>query len=593
MRGAIFDFGWVRHKIGEVPHCAHCGALVPPGARQCSSCGVPLSGREHAILPSPVPVVASPVSDPMIGRSILDQFVVKAKLADGGLGGVYLADQPTGGRTAVIKVIHPWLSKDPGIAARFATEARAAARLQNPHIVSIYNHGKLPDGTLFLAMEHIRGSSLAQTLQAQGRFEPSRAVNIATQCCEALAEAHRHGVVHRDVKPTNIMLQARHQGPGFVKMVDFGIATLARGERTSDSKGSDDRELALGRVPPGTPCYMSPEQLAGQAVDGRSDIYSLAVVIYEMLVGQPPFLASSPEDYARLHREVPPPAPSAIAPEFPMPPALEACLMRALAKQPHARPQTVERFAEELWSAIMATATAEGEPLSYSLPPPRSRRRAVRRLAAALVVGVAVAGVGLAVQRWRNEGKAPPKPTVASTAPPAPVADAPDPLEDALMRHSVVELEAELERVAVLRGRSPQAVNVAMTTYHDRARSTPPGRDRDTHRRAVLAELITAWARAPSAAVAVPTSGFASTSTPTSTIAELEAVFLRMNSPLDVQERRSMLHELKIREGASADVIRARLLAWIEQHGLDYQTGDPGAELVLEDDPPTTPEQPR
>jgi serine/threonine-protein kinase len=499
----------------------------------------------------------------MIGRSIIDQFVVTAKLGEGGMGGVYLADQPTVGRTAVIKVIHPWLSKDPGIAARFATEARAAARLQNPHIVAIYNYGKLPDGTLFLAMEHIRGATLAETLQRHGRMEPSRAVNIATQCCEALAEAHRQGVVHRDVKPSNIMLQARHQGPGFVKMVDFGVATI------------DDRETAPGRPPAGTPCYMSPEQLAGQAVDGRSDIYSLAVVIYEMLVGQPPFLASSPEDYARLHREVPPPPPSAIAPDFPMPPALEACLMRALAKQPHTRPQTAERFADELWSAVMATATVEGEPMVYTLPP---RRRKVWPLVVGVtLVGVGAAGVALAVSTWRERSE--PSLALAGTtaAAGAPTVLAPDPLKDVLMRRSVVELEAELERVAVLRGHGPREVNAAMTRYHKAARAVPDGRDPDLHRRTVLTELILSWARAP----ALTGGG--------SSIAELEAVFLRMDSPVDVQERRTILYELKNREGASADAIRARLLFWIEQHGLDYLTGDPGAELVLEDEPAMPP----
>jgi serine/threonine-protein kinase len=502
----------------------------------------------------------------MIGRSIIDQFVVKARLGEGGMGEVYLADQPTVGRTAVIKVIHPWLSKDPGIAARFATEARAAARLQNPHIVAIYNYGKLPDGTLFLAMEHIRGATLAETLQRQGRMEPSKVVNIATQCCEALAEAHRQGVVHRDVKPSNILLQARHQGPGFVKMVDFGVATI------------DDRETAPGRTPAGTPCYMSPEQLAGQPVDGRSDIYSLAIVIYEMLVGQPPFLASSPEEYARLHREVPPPAPSALAPECSVPSALEACLMRALAKEPHLRPQTAERFADELWSAVMATATVEGQRQVFALPPRRRRSAWPVVLGAALVV-LGLGGVGYAASRWRERPEASPAPPPSAVASAAPAEPAPDPVRDALMARSVVELEAELERVAVLRGHGPREVNAAMTRYDKAARDVPDGVTPDTHRRAVLTELILSWARAPRRTG----SG--------SSIAELEAVFLRMDSPVDVQERRTILHELKNREGASADAIRARLLFWIEQHGLDYLTGDPGAELVLEDDPAPPPSE--
>lgn len=550
--------------MAPVPNCAHCRAFVPSGARQCHGCGVPLSGREQATPPGHGHGVAPPASDSMIGRSIIDQFVVKAKLGEGALGGVYLADQPSAGRTAVIKVIHLWLSKDPGFATRFDTEARAAARLQNPHIVAIYNYGKLPDGTLFLAMEHIRGATLAETLQRHGRMEPSRAVSIATQCCEALAEAHRQGVVHRDVKPSNILLQPRHQGPGFVKMVDFGVATL------------DDREPITGRPPTGTPCYMSPEQLAGQDVDGRSDIYSLAVVVYEMLVGQPPFLAATPEDYARLHREVPPPAPSAIAPDFPMPPALEACLMRALAKQPHARPQTAERFADELWSAVMATATVEGEPQrAYVLPP---RRKAWPVVLGVALVGVGAAGVGLAATVWRDRSEPASGPSHAAGAPAAPAEPAPDPVRDALMRHSVVELEAELERVAVLRGHGAREVNAAMTRYHQAARKVPEGQTPTAHRRAVLTELILDWARGPRR-----------TEGQGSSIAELEAVFLRMDGPVDVQERRTMLHELKDREGPNTAAIRTRLLFWIEQHGFDYLTGEPGAELVLDDDPVTPP----
>jgi hypothetical protein len=546
--------------MSPVPNCAHCGALVPSGARLCRGCGVTLSGREQATLPGPGHGTAPPVSDPMIGRSIIDQFVVKARLGEGSMGEVYLADQPSAGRTAVIKVIHPWIAKDAGIAARFATEARAAARVQNPHIAAIYNYGKLPDGTLFLAMEHIRGTTLAETLQRHGRMEPSRAVNIATQCCEALAEAHRQGVVHRDIKPSNILLQARHQGPGFVKLVDFGVAAI------------DDRETAEGRTPAGNPCYMSPEQLAGEAVDGRSDVYSLAVVLYEMLAGQPPFLAESPEEYARLHREVPPPAPSTLTAELFMPPALEACLMRALAKQPHLRPQTAERFADELWSAVMATATVEGERPVLALPPRRRRSAWPVALGAALVV-VGLGGVGLAASRWRERPAAP----LAAVGPAGPALLAFDPVKDALMARSVVELEAELERVAVLRGRGAREVNAAMTRYDKAAREAPDDVTPDAHRRAVLTDLILSWARAP----ALTDGG--------SSIAELEAVFLRMDSPVDVQERRTILHELKNREGASADAIRARLLFWIEQHGLDYLTGDPGAELVLEDDPATPP----
>ncbi len=548
--------------MGPVPNCAHCGAVVDQGARQCLGCGVTLSGREHTTLPGPGYAGAPPASDPMIGRSIIGQFVVKDKLGMGGMGGVYLADQTTVERTAVIKVIHPWLSRDRGIAARFAAEARAAARLQNPHIVSIYNYGKLPDGTLFLAMEHLRGSTLAEVLRKQGRLEPSRVVHIATQCCEALSEAHRHGVVHRDVKPSNIMLLDRYQGPGFVKMVDFGVATI------------DDRDAAPGRFPAGTPCYMSPEQLGEGTVDGRSDIYSLAVVIYEMLTGWPPFTAHNPEEYARLHRDVPPPSPAEIAPDVQLPPALEACVMRALAKQPHARPQAADLFADELRNAVASTAT-------IAVHVPSGSARARRPLAAgpflgAIAVGMLLmAGIGAAAYAWLDREPSE-RPATSSAAPPVALTapkDVPEPVKRALMQHSVVELQIELDRVAALSGRDAREVAGAIAAYRDSTRQTPAGRNPEVHRRVVLAGLILRWAQDP-----VPPKQPVS-------LAELEAIFLRMNSPVEVEERRQMLHSLKSRDDATAATVRAQLLGWIDQHGLSYETGDPGAELVLDDEP--------
>ncbi|MBL8942085.1 MAG: protein kinase, partial [Myxococcales bacterium] len=167
--------------------CAQCRAPIPSGARNCPRCGITLSGIEFETQPGTGVHMGIPTTDAMIGRWVLDQYVVKAKLGEGGMGAVYLADQPAIGRQAVIKVIHPWLSRDAAVAQRFATEAKAAARLQNPHIVSIYNYGRMPDGTLFLAMEHLAGRTLAQLLRAEGRLDATRAVGIATQVCEALS----------------------------------------------------------------------------------------------------------------------------------------------------------------------------------------------------------------------------------------------------------------------------------------------------------------------------------------------------------------------------------------------------------------------
>ncbi|MBC8069272.1 MAG: protein kinase, partial [Deltaproteobacteria bacterium] len=352
--------------------CAQCRAPTPTGARNCPRCGITLSGTDVETHPGTgVHMGPAAAPDAIIGRWVLDQYVVRSKLGEGGMGGVYLADQPAIGRQAVIKVIHPWLSRDKVISARFATEAKAAARLQNPHIVAIFNYGRMPDGTLFLAMEHLAGRTLAELLRTEGRLDPARAVGITTQCCEALAHAHLRGVVHRDLKPSNIMLVRRDRGPDFVKVLDFGIAKL---------DGAGDAPVSAAVL--GTPQYMSPEQLTGKPVDGRSDIYSLALVLYEMLTGRPPFIADNALGYVHQHvNDAPLPLAQARA-GLRVAPALEACLMRALAKSAHQRPQSADLFADELWSALMATVD------SSHIPTPRTKPPAPAR---ALVVG-AVAG---------------------------------------------------------------------------------------------------------------------------------------------------------------------------------------------------------
>jgi serine/threonine-protein kinase len=361
-----------------VTSCAQCRAPIPAAARNCPKCGITLSGADFETYPGTSPGgVGAPANDAMIGRWVLDQYIVRAKLGEGGMGAVYVADQPAIGRQAVIKIIHPWLSRDPQIAQRFATEARAAARLQNPHIVSIYNYGRMPDGTLFLAMEHLAGRTLAQLLRAEGRVDTTRAVAIATQACEALAHAHARGVVHRDLKPSNIMLVARDRGPDFVKVLDFGIAKLDGGD------GVPTNSALLG-----TPQYMSPEQLGGRPVDNSTDIYSLGVVLYEMLTGRPPFTADNVSGYAHKHAHELPAAIASAVPGLRVFPAVEACLMRALAKAPHQRPQAADIFADELWSALMATVE------SSHVPMPRVRPPAPPRIAVVLAVLLGVAAVG-------------------------------------------------------------------------------------------------------------------------------------------------------------------------------------------------------
>jgi len=556
-----------------MPTCAHCGSVLAPNTRHCLACGITLTGSAQATLPGPGYHGGANTQDPMIGRSVIGQFVIRSKLGEGGMGAVYVADQPSVGRTAVIKVMHPWKSKDPKIADAFAAEARAAARLQNPHIVSIYNYGTLNDGTLFLAMEHLEGTTLEDLLRTQGRIEPSRAVAFATQVCEALTEAHRKGIIHRDLKPSNLMVLNRGQGPSFVKVLDFGIAKL------------DGRGLGSGSLV-GTPPYMSPEHLAERPVDGRSDLYSLACILYEMLSGRPPFVARSPSAYVTLHATEPPPPLSQVAPGVYIPPALEACLMRALAKDPHHRPQAAEIFADELWSAMMATVDSSHIPAPpiYAPPPPQ------RTVLAAVVIAVLAVGVVGGGVAWWLSAQDDPKPSASSgdAVTDDSIAEAksgPDE-EDAraaLMARSRERLVSELLRVAVLHGVPTHETDAALDSCERSSLSPPFGLDSEKYARSLLADLILAWRALPRSSDGGGRS-----------LDELEALFLRMDSPLGLEERRTKLNRLKTEaaeDAAKRVTLRQTLVRWIDIHGRDAEEVASPAPTKAERPEPSGPEE--
>ena len=280
--------------------------------------------------------------DPMIGRVVIGQYSIEKKLGDGGMGAIYLAQQITVSRPAVIKVLRSQLGGSSEGTARFAVEAKAASSLNHPNIVTIYNYGEMEDGTLFLAMEYLAGETLAQRIERCGQLPADRAVHIAAQIASALGEAHAHGVVHRDLKPSNVMLVDRAGEADVVKVLDFGIAKL------------DDTCVTSAGYVVGTPRYMSPEQLLGQRLDGRSDIYSAGIVLYEMLAGVTPFHSETPIGWMHQHVDVEPKPPSALAKGAKIPPPVERVVLRALAKAPADRPSSMEMFALEIVAALNA-----------------------------------------------------------------------------------------------------------------------------------------------------------------------------------------------------------------------------------------------
>jgi beta-lactam-binding protein with PASTA domain/tRNA A-37 threonylcarbamoyl transferase component Bud32 len=302
------------------------------------------------------------------------RYRMEALLGQGGMAQVYKGTDTVLGREVAIKILAPQYAKDQSFVDRFRREAQSAARLNHPNVVGVYDTGS-DDGTHYIVMEFVEGRTLADFLSSGGSLLPERAVELASSVCIALSEAHKAGIVHRDIKPGNIMVTRN----GEVKVMDFGIARAATAETVTATA------TVLG-----TASYLSPEQAQGKPVDARSDIYSLGIVLYEMLVGRVPFGGDSAVAVAYKHVQEPPEPPSRINPDIS--PSLEAVVMRALAKNPDNRYQTAEEFCADLdrvrrgmpvaATPLLAETQAVGSPVTATrvqhptgvLPPEEEQR---------------------------------------------------------------------------------------------------------------------------------------------------------------------------------------------------------------------------
>ena len=275
-------------------------------------------------------------------RVLAGRYRLRRPLARGGMAEVWEATDDILGRPVAVKVLLPHLAVDQSFLERFRREAIAAARLAHPNVVATFDTG-VDDGVAYIVMELVHGRTLHQLLAAQGALTPHRAVGIAVQVAAALEYAHQHGVVHRDVKPANILIDTDDR----VKVADFGIAKAAAAPGTQGRPWAS-QDLTQSGVVVGTAKYLSPEQVNGDPVDGRADIYSLGVVLYEMLCGRTPFAGETDVAVALQHVTTAPLSPRQVRSGIPRP--LEAVVLKALAKSPADRYAT----AADLQSALLS-----------------------------------------------------------------------------------------------------------------------------------------------------------------------------------------------------------------------------------------------
>ncbi len=322
--------------------CPGCSRECDEEDRFCGRCGFPIGE-----------VSRSP-DDPLLGKTLPGGYVLLELIGVGGMGRVYRGEQQALGRTVAVKVVHHHLLGDDGTAARFITEARAASRLNHPNSVSVIDFGRTSEGQPYLVMEFLRGRDLARLLFDDGILPIPRALDIVRQVLLALGEAHELGIVHRDVKPENIIVEAVRGGGDFVKVVDFGLAKLLE----TGVKGPTRPGLVCG-----TPEYMAPEQGRGEPLDARADLYAVGVILYLLLTGRLPFDADSPTQVVLMHITLSPPDPRLVAPERAIPDELADVCLKALAKAPAERFASADAFIAALDEA-KAHVTRTGAPSS-------------------------------------------------------------------------------------------------------------------------------------------------------------------------------------------------------------------------------------
>lgn len=330
--------------------------------KKCPKCGLEYTDA-NTLCPADG-VALETTDDSLVGKTLSGKYRIDERLNEGGMGTVYRGTHVLMEKTVAIKVLRPSLAADEKIVARFSREARAASRISHPNALSVTDFGEDENGVVFLVMEFLSGKTLKQLIRDEGPLPLTRVVEIIRQVGDALKAAHQQGVVHRDLKSDNIMLIDTMAGD-YAKVLDFGIAKI------NEPGEARDTGLTAPNLVIGTPQYMSPEQCSQESeIDARSDIYSLGVILYEMLVGHVPFSADSPTMVMMKHLQEP--VPSVLDERSDLPAPVARVIARAMAKLPANRYQTIAELSEDLTiaSGIARFAPVPAQPADDAAKPP-------------------------------------------------------------------------------------------------------------------------------------------------------------------------------------------------------------------------------
>ena len=367
--------------------CATCGAPLVPGARSGWSevggdPGASTSRSLGGAITDPDPTqsrplvdhlgssgeLLPPVADPLIGVVVAERYRIVELLGRGGMGIVYKVEHTRIGKLLAMKLLTGELSRNPEVVRRFKQEALTVSRLSSPNTVQVFDFGAA-EGLTYLVMELVSGEDLARVLRAHGPMPFTRLGKIMIQVSSSLAEAHQKGIVHRDVKPENVMLLRARDGSDVAKVLDFGLAKLREGSELNDV-------TSQGAIV-GTPYFMAPEQIRGETVDARTDIYALGALMYRALTGHYPFIGNTPLAVFTRHLTQAPPPFAERSPSVSVPAGVEALVLKALAKDPNERFQKVEELQAALVAEVRSAGTSSVDSLLDSGQIRRLERAAV------------------------------------------------------------------------------------------------------------------------------------------------------------------------------------------------------------------------